>query len=373
MIRLLVCTRIVLLLLAAGLLFTPALAGDEKERVPGTITLSDGTVLEGAIRTTVGKPLRLFETSGQRRLDLRLPDIHRITVHVVHEEQHRVWRWVEDGSREKVYTGETYPKREYEVEVVLRNGLVHRGHMVAVLYVYEEGRKKPRKVILKQKEQHGQVGKKRTDLVYVGSVQIDGHPPEESASTGIRLAVIPQDLVLTAHALAREWDRPEEATNALIAGRMSFTSLLPGTYDLAVVTEENIYLRLAVGEKGGEPVRGELLETLRKRVAEIADFFEEREVLAAVHEGDRMRALVFKSRRGPTSMGGQRVFRRFEIWSLHKGGDRWLVDHRAYLWREHGEELPERMGFVLTDSLGGVRVDTGIVEVEFEVPGKDER
>jgi hypothetical protein len=362
------------MLLAAGLLLSPVLGEEKGERVPGTVTLSDGTVLEGRIRTTVGKPLTLFETEMKRRLDLRLSEIHRITMHVVHEEQHRVWRWVEDGSREKVYTGETYPKREYEAEILLKNGKVHRGHIVAVLYVYLEGKAKPKKVILKKKEQHGQVGKKLTDLVYVESVKLEGPPPKDDAAfTGIRLAVTPADLVLAAHALPRERDRSEEAAGAQLAGRMSFLSLLPGTYDLAVVTDENIYLHLAVGKDGGEPLAGEALEKIRSRVEEIADFFEEREVKAAVREGDKIRALVFKSRKGPTSMGGTRTFRRWEIWSMHKGGDRWLVDQRSYLWREHGEEMPEPRGFVLTEELGGVRVSTGIVEKSFTIPGKDLR
>ena len=39
----------------------PIAARAEEERFPGLVTLSDGTVLKGPIRTTRGKPLRLIE------------------------------------------------------------------------------------------------------------------------------------------------------------------------------------------------------------------------------------------------------------------------------------------------------------------------
>ena len=139
------------------------------------------------------------------------------------------------------------------------------------------------------------------------------------------------------------------------------------------MTDRNIYLHLGVGREGGKPLSGEALDLVAERVAEITDFFEDRKVLAAVVEGDLVRALVLKQRTGPTSMGGKRLFRRWEIWSMHKGGDRWLVDARAYVWREHGEDLPPPRGFVLTDALGGVEVGSGVTEASFEVPGKDER
>ena len=50
--------------LAIGLaaLLLPAMAfGEDIPRFPGKVTLSDGTVHEGEIRTTGGKPLRLYE------------------------------------------------------------------------------------------------------------------------------------------------------------------------------------------------------------------------------------------------------------------------------------------------------------------------
>jgi hypothetical protein len=53
---------------------------------------------------------------------------------------------------------------------------------------------------------------------------------------------------------------------------------------------------------------------------------------------------------------------------MHKGGDRWLVDQRSCLWRDHGEDLPEPRGFVLTGDLGGVRVSSGMAEKSFTIP-----
>ena len=173
--------RVPALILLAALAAAAAGAGEpgEAERVPGVITLSDGTVHEGDLRTTAGKPLTLVESETGRRLDLTLPDIWRIRVRVAEEEQYRIWRWVEDGSREKVFTGESYPRREYEAEVVLRTGQTHRGSLVAVLYVYPEGRPKPMKVILR-KDERGEIGETLTDLPYVESVEFpEAKPPDD--------------------------------------------------------------------------------------------------------------------------------------------------------------------------------------------------
>jgi hypothetical protein len=72
-------------------------------------------------------------------------------------------------------------------------------------------------------------------------------------------------------------------------------------------------------------------------------------------------------------MGGRRTFRRYELWAMHRGGDRWLVDHRNYLWREHGEDLGPPPEVVLTDALGPVVVGAGAAELRFPVPGEESR
>jgi hypothetical protein len=280
---------------------------------------------------------------------------------------------VEDGSREKVYTGESYPKRDYLTEITLRNGQVHRGDIVAVLYVYPEGVEKPKRAFLRKREQ-GEIGETLDDLAYVETVQFAVPAPREEAErVGILLAVSPAGAAYEVHALPRERDRSVAGAPDLVPGLFRFPGLLPGRYDLAVVTDREIFLSLAVGREGGRPLTSEELAEVRARVAEIADFFEDREVLQGVREGEKIRILVRKTRTGPTSMGGERTFRRYEVWSLHRGGDRWLVDNRSYLWREHGEQPPPLREVILTEKLGSVDVDAEVVEVRFEVPGRDGR
>jgi hypothetical protein len=365
--------RIALALCLFAAAALPAVFAEEEEApVPGRITLSDGTVFEGTIRTTRGKPLVLFEAETGRRLDLLVKDIHLIRVHVTSEEQYRIWRWVEDGSREKVYTGESYPKRAYETEITLRNGQVHRGNIVAVVYIYPEGSAKPKKVLLKKAEQ-GEIGETLKDLIHVESIEFEGPAPDGTTDpTGIRLEVDPADLVLAAHALPRDRNRSAEGALPDGEGPVRFPHLLPGTYDLAVVTENRIFYALGVGADGGKVLTGAALEEVKARVAEIPDFFEQKTVLAGVSAGDKIRALVFKERQGPTSMGGERTFRRWEIWSLRKGGDRWLVDNRSYVWRDHGESLPPPAEVVWSDKLLGIGVESGVAEVKFRIPGEDE-
>jgi hypothetical protein len=71
-------------------------------------------------------------------------------------------------------------------------------------------------------------------------------------------------------------------------------------------------------------------------------------------------------------MGGRRTFRRWEIWSMHKGGDRWLVDSRAYLWRDHSDHPAPPPEVVLTSALLGIAVESGLVTASFAVSGEDE-
>ncbi len=366
--------HIALLLLLATLSPTPLFGAEEEDgRVPGRITLSDGTDYAGKIRTTRGKPLRLIETGTGRRLDFQPAEIHSIRVFVESEEQVRVWRWVEDGSREKVFTGESYPKRRYETLVTLKTGQIHLGHIVAVLYVYEEGRTKPRKVFLKQKEQ-GEIGETLSDLVYVESVLFAGPVPDSIPDdTEIRLTVTPRENVLAARAIPRKRDRATPGLLPNLEGPIRFPNLLPDTYDLAVVTKGKIFVGLAAGTSGGKPIVGDDLAEVRGRVAEIADFFEKRVVLAGVRDGEKLRVLVFKERYGPTSLGGRQTFRRWEIWAMHRGGDRWIVTHRNYLWREHGENLPAPARVILKSSLLGIEVESGPVTVTFRVAGEDDR
>ncbi|MCU0727432.1 MAG: hypothetical protein MUE73_16865 [Planctomycetes bacterium] len=355
----------VLAVVALLLASLPA-ARAEEPRAPGKVVFSDGSFLAGAIRTTEGKPLRLIEGGTARRLDLAVTEIARLTIRVTHEEEYRVWRWVEDGSREKVFTGETYPKREFETEVTLVNGETRRGSLVAVLYVYEEGSEKPRKVILKDKDQ-GEVGQTLADRRYVEAVEF-ATPPAPEGSTGLWLAIDPPELLVAAHAIPRDRLRSVEGARTTGGGSAIFTGLLPGVYDLAVVTERAIFLALSLGAEGEEPLAGKPLEEISARAEEIEDFFTKHEVLAGVKTADRVRAVVCSTREEPTSMGGERTFRRFEIWAFRRGGDRWLVDARFFLCRDHGEALPPPPRIVLAPELAGHRVDKGTIEVRFAVP-----
>jgi len=51
----------------------------------GSITLSDGTKLEGSISTTLDTPLRLWIDNDKRYLDIDLADITTLEVHVISE------------------------------------------------------------------------------------------------------------------------------------------------------------------------------------------------------------------------------------------------------------------------------------------------
>ena len=227
------------------------------------------------------------------------------------------------------------------------------------------------KFILRHKDK-GEVGETLKDMNYVESVVLENRSVAKGSAQGasLRLTATPGSALVTAHALPRSRDRPQTAWKSKTQGVVRFPSLMPDVYDLAVVAETGIHVGLAVGKDGGKPVDGSTKKALAARVQEIEDFYESKTVLAAVRAGDLVRALVYKTREGKTSLPGDHVFRRWEIWSMHRAGDRWLVDHRAWVFREHGADLPAARKAVVVAELAGHVVKSGVTEVAFTIPGE---
>jgi hypothetical protein len=130
----------------------------------GVVLLSDGTEIKGHIRTTPGKPIRVWEDTQKRYVDLPWDAISQIEARIVWERDEPEWRFKESGFDEKILTGKTYPAREMQYLFTLVNGETIVGGVVAPVYV-RQGDTTVQRVL--HKRDKGDVGKTLAELVYV--------------------------------------------------------------------------------------------------------------------------------------------------------------------------------------------------------------
>jgi hypothetical protein len=279
--------------------------------------------------------------------------------------------WVEDGRQEKIETGETYPVRDVTTEVTLRTGAVHRGECRAVLTVRDEAGRK-RRFFLRSRWK-GEKGQKRDDLIHTAEVVFEGAAEGPAHRPSILLRLKGIDGVIAVHGMERSLDLAFEARRTAEGWQLG--GLVPGTYDLAVVTPGGVWLWLQTtpGEKR-QRLAAEDAGAVASRVAELEDFYPTHRTLRVVGTRRKARAVVLKERTGATSMSkeGERLFRRLEIWTLHHHGERWYVDGRLMLYREHGDPLEYRDARPVEEDarLGGIAVQSGcrVVDVDLGTP-----
>jgi hypothetical protein len=136
----------------------------------GTITLSDGTLLTGEIRTTDSKALKIWDEGAGKQRDVTLDKLRSAKVEIVWQRDEPEWRFKTSGSDEKVYTGKTYPARETRYVLTLTTGETFTGTLAAPLYVATPDGE--RRVILHKRDK-GDTGQSLKDLVYPISVVFD--------------------------------------------------------------------------------------------------------------------------------------------------------------------------------------------------------
>jgi len=134
-----------------------------------TITLSDGRVLAGPVRTTADQPIRIFDTHRQEFIDVPFDRVASLRAEVVWERLEREWHFVESGSDIREYTGHTYPARLLEYTLNTASGKSYRGGVSAPLYL-EESTGKSTLYILDKRQKSGDLDSTLEDLVYVKQV-----------------------------------------------------------------------------------------------------------------------------------------------------------------------------------------------------------
>ncbi|MEW6355934.1 MAG: hypothetical protein AB1696_06405 [Planctomycetota bacterium] len=135
---------------------------------PGTVAMSNGETHKGMIYVTRDKPLRIYDTAAKLYRDLPIVAMKELEITVEKEGMEKEWRWEEGGSNVKVFTGKSYPWRQYVTTFTLTNGQKLTGHLKATpVYVETAGEKK--KLIIHGKES-GEIGRKLSDLVHIKKI-----------------------------------------------------------------------------------------------------------------------------------------------------------------------------------------------------------
>jgi hypothetical protein len=149
----------------------PLQSNIEQDQRDGVLTMSDGEKLVGSISTTLDQPMRFWVDAEQKYHDIPFDLIASMEAQVLWERDEKEWKFVENGSDIKEYSGKTYPAHELVYEVTLLNGDKLTGGIAAPLYVrLADG---STKLEVLHKRAKGEVGQTLKDLLYVQSVHFN--------------------------------------------------------------------------------------------------------------------------------------------------------------------------------------------------------
>ena len=114
--------------------------GEREDALPGFIELSDGSIHFGRVYMTRDKRFKIYDSKLQRQREIPLAKIRQIECKVDKEWEEREWRFKELAKDEKLYTGRSYPAREYSCVVTLRGRADDRRHHYELAVVRAAGR-----------------------------------------------------------------------------------------------------------------------------------------------------------------------------------------------------------------------------------------
>ena len=141
------------------------------DAIPGYVELSDGTVYPGRLYLTRDARLKIFDATAKRQREIPLRVVRKIQCKAEREWLEKEWRFKENASDEKVFTGRSYPARECVHTITLQDGRKIVGPLSAIVYVARKEGAKPTRLLL-HKRQKGPVGTQLKSLVYVRTIAL---------------------------------------------------------------------------------------------------------------------------------------------------------------------------------------------------------
>ncbi len=153
------------------------------DSVPGYLETSDGRIHPGQLSLTRDARIKIFDEERKRHREIPLKAIKQIDCFILKEWLEKEWRFKENASDEKYFTGRTYPAREYCHRITLHNGQAIQGTLSAIVYIQADANKEPERYLLHQRDKGG-LGTDLKLLTYVRSIRLG----EKALAEGKRIA-----------------------------------------------------------------------------------------------------------------------------------------------------------------------------------------
>ncbi len=305
-----------------------------EKAVPVVATLSDGTVLSGDLSMIGSRPLTLVPFGQDRQRMFLFSDIVSIDHEVETSSMERPWTFKESGKADKVYLEGQYPLLNFKTRITLINGSVVTGHVISAVMSLkgDEGQQK----LFLQRQIKGSLQQKIADVVFVGSLRMTGSAVAGGGPIKGRIEGFGTVCSVTALDNAREQILAARVTRD---NQFDFGTVLPGTYDLCVLTDTHVL----TGHSGdtprgnaGDPLQDGDLAAINTKFPLADDFFNDRWILRLRGNRSFAKALVYKRRADyyeheKWTPGG--FLWHLEVWSWHFADPDWKVDHRYILIR----------------------------------------
>jgi len=340
---------LVLSLLAFG-----ALAASDS--APVVVTLSDGTVMSGTLSLLGARPITLVPVGEDRQRMIQFGDILSIDHEVETSSMERPWVFKESGKEEKVYLDGQYPLINFKTRVAFVNGTSVTGHVISVALTLatEDGKKK----LFLQRQIKGTPEQTLADVVYVSTIRMTANAP--SGGGAIIGSVEGFGKVESVTAL------DNERGDVLFArvtpdNRFDFGTVLPGSYDLCVLTDTHVLL----GASDATPrsaAEGDALQkddeaAINKKFPLADEFFNERWILRLHGNRSFTKALVYLRRdkfyeAEKWTPGG--FLWHLEVWSWHLADPDWKLDRHFILIRHKQKGGEQNRKLVTGKALGAV-------------------
>jgi hypothetical protein len=148
---------------------------ERDDAVPGSVELSDGSKHPGMIYLTRDKRLQIYDEKLQRQREVPLQAVKQIDCTVKKERLDKEWTFKETTSDEKIYTGRSYPMREYLHTITLKDGRTITGPLSAIVYIQPKAaasaQPEPERFLL-NKRNKGEPGQSLKELVYVKRIKL---------------------------------------------------------------------------------------------------------------------------------------------------------------------------------------------------------
>jgi hypothetical protein len=159
---------------------------EREDAVPGYIEFSNGAIRAGTIYLTRDKRLQIYDKRLERQREIPLQKVKKIECTVKREWLEKEWKFKETTNDEKLYTGRSYPAREYLHTITLKDGRTITGPLAAIVYVHPLTKSGEPEHYLLNKRNKGETGETLKSLVYVKRIKLGKEALEEVTKRGAR-------------------------------------------------------------------------------------------------------------------------------------------------------------------------------------------